>query len=300
MGNARTFIVNWLLARTRGWRIVLRIEDLDGPRVKPGADVAAIDDLKWLGIDWDTGPTRQSDRADAYRIAVDRLLKQGDAYPCICTRAEIESAASAPHAEDGSPVYPGTCRGRFASVDEARRASPREPAIRFAVPRDRVMTIRDQFAGERSFDVSRELGDFVIYKNDGTAAYQLAVVIDDADAGVTQVVRGDDLLDSAPRQVLLYEALARADRIPTYTHLPLVVGPDGRRLAKRHGDSRLSHYRAQGFSRDRVLRRLAPWCGVDPTGLHEMSLQAWLDQFDERAIPREAIVYGGEWDSRES
>lgn len=296
LGNARTFIVNWLLARQRGWRIVLRIEDLDGPRVKAGADRAAIDDLRWLGIDWDDGPVRQSDRAPVYRAAVDRLLASGAAYPCICTRAEIERAASAPHAEDGSAVYPGTCRDRFASVDEARRAANgREPAIRFGVPRDRVIMIRDGFAGDRSFDVARELGDFVIFKNDGTAAYQLAVVVDDAEAGVTDVVRGDDLLDSAPRQLLLYEALGLADRTPSYTHLPLVVGPDGKRLAKRHGDSRLSHYRQQGVSIGRMLRLLAPWCGVDARGLADdaMTLSHWVDWFDLSRVPHEPITFDG-------
>ncbi len=296
LGNARTFIVNWLLARQRGWRIVLRIEDLDGPRVKVGADQTAMDDLRWLGIDWDEGPVRQSDRATIYRAAVDRLLVSGAAYPCICTRAEIERAASAPHAEDGSAVYPGTCRDRFASVEEARQAANgREPAIRFAVLRDRVVSVRDAFAGERSFEVARELGDFVIFKNDGTAAYQLAVVVDDAEAGVTDVVRGDDLLDSAPRQMLLYEALGQAGRIPAYTHLPLVVGPDGKRLAKRHGDSRLGHYRQQGISLARLLRLLAPWCGVDVQGIADnaMTLKHWITRFDLTRLPRQPITFDG-------
>lgn len=296
LGNARTFIVNWLLARRHGWSVVLRIEDLDGPRVKAGADQAAIDDLRWLGIDWDAGPVRQSDRASIYRGAVERLLDEGRAYPCICTRAEIERAASAPHADDGSAVYPGTCRDRFGSMEAARRAAMgREPAIRFEVPRGCVVQVRDAFAGERTFDVSRELGDFVIFKNDGTAAYQLAVVVDDAEAGVTDIVRGDDLLDSVPRQMLLYESLGLADRIPTYAHLPLVVGPDGKRLAKRHGDSRLSTYRQQGVSLARLLRLLAPWCGVDARDLADgaMTLSNWIDCFSLDRVPREPITFNG-------
>ncbi|CAA9376634.1 MAG: Glutamyl-Q tRNA(Asp) synthetase, partial [uncultured Phycisphaerae bacterium] len=206
LGNARTFLVNWALARRLGWRVVLRIEDLDGPRVKRGADQAAIDDLRWLGIDWDYGPVRQSDRSALYHSAADRLVAAGLAYPCACTRKEVELAASAPHAEDGSAVYPGTCRGRFASVAEARAATGREPAVRFRVPDDAEAAVvgwDDQFLGRRAVD-ARRLGDFVIAKADGTAAYQLAVVVDDADAGVTQVVRGDDLVDSTPRQILLY------------------------------------------------------------------------------------------------
>jgi glutamyl-tRNA synthetase len=260
LGNARTFLLTWLLARSRCWRIALRIEDLDGPRVKAGADLAAIDDLCWLGLDWDGGPTYQSTRQAVYACSLTALLAAGLAYPCTCTRAEVERAASAPHADDGSAVYPGTCRDRYASVDVARRASGREPAIRFRVDDDRIIRWHDGFAGEQSIPL-KALGDFVIAKADGTAGYQLAVVVDDAAAGVTDVVRGDDLLDSTPRQIALYNAL-NLGRPPTYYHLPLVVGPDGRRLAKRHGDTRLSSYRAVYDSPDRVLALLARWSGM--------------------------------------
>src|SRR3954471_18483611 len=179
LGNARTFLLNWLLARQNGWRFLLRVEDLDGPRVKAGADRKAIEDLRWLGIDWDEGPVYQSARLDIYAAAIERLIASGRAYPCICSRREVEVAASAPHAEDGAAVYPGTCRGRFRSVAEARAASGREPAIRFRVP-DGVVEWRDELRGTMQCDVARELGDFVIMKADGTAAYQLAVVVDDA------------------------------------------------------------------------------------------------------------------------
>jgi glutamyl-tRNA synthetase len=263
LGNARTFLVNWLLARQEGWRVVLRIEDLDGPRVKRGADRQAMDDLRWLGLDWDEGPVYQSQRASVYRAAAERLLASGWAYACACTRREVDAAASAPHAEDGAAVYPGTCRGRFASVEDARQQTGREPAVRFRVS-DGIVAFDDRFRGHVSIDVARRLGDFVIAKGDGTAAYQLAIVVDDADVGVTDVVRGDDLIDSTPRQILLYRALAMGDRVPRYCHLPLVVGPDGRRLAKRHGDTRLSAYRAAGASAGDVLRRLATWSGIDP------------------------------------
>src|SRR4051794_28452383 len=131
LGNARTFLVNWLMARQRGWKILLRIEDLDGPRIKKAADAQAIDDLKWLGMNWDEGPVYQTARQAIYREAIARLLETGRAYPCVCTRKEVELAASAPHAEDGAAIYPGTCRGKYGSVDEARRVSGREPAIRF-------------------------------------------------------------------------------------------------------------------------------------------------------------------------
>lgn len=289
LGNARTFLVNWLLARQNGWRIVLRIEDLDGPRIKAGAGRQAMEDLEWLGLDWDAGPILQSSRHEHYQQAIGRLVRDGHAYPCICTRREIDLAASAPHAEDGSVNYPGTCRGRFDTVDEAQKVSGRPPAIRFAVP-DQNMVICDQMRGDVAFNPARQLGDFVIAKNDGTAAYQLAVVVDDAQMGVSQVVRGDDLLDSTPRQVLLYHALGMSDRIPRYYHLPLVIGPDGRRLAKRHGDTRLQTYRQRGIPAADVLRLLAGWCGVE--SVEAIGRPADLiGRFDIASMPRHPVVY---------
>ena len=289
LGNARTFLINWLMARRARWRVVLRIEDLDGPRVKVGADRQAMEDLRWLGLDWDGEAVYQSPRAEVYRAATRRLLAEGKAYPCVCTRREVEVAASAPHAEDGAAVYPGTCRGRFKTMEEAEAASGRAPVVRFAMPAGEVSFV-DGFRGPCQFDPARELGDFVIMKADGTAAYQLAVVIDDAEMGVTQVVRGDDLIDSTPRQLLLYQALGLADRVPAYTHLPLVVGTDGRRLAKRHGDTRLAHYRERGVAVGPVLGLLGWWCGIDVGG-GEVTLATLLERFDLAGLSREAIVF---------
>jgi glutamyl-tRNA synthetase len=306
LGNGRSFLVNWLLARRLGWKVILRVEDLDSPRVKAGADLQAVDDLRWLGLDWDEGPIYQSARMSAYAGAIRRLVDQGTAYPCVCSRREVEAAASAPHAEDGAAVYPGTCRGRFASIDEARRAAGREPALRFAAPHGEpgVVEFTDEFSGPHRFDVPRQLGDFVIAKvdrprgatrregeafTDWTPAYQLAVVVDDAEMGVTEVVRGDDLLDSTPRQVLLYRALGMAERVPRYYHLPLVTGPDGRRLAKRHGDTRLSHYRQRGVTVGRVLALLARWCGME-LQREPRTAADLLDRFTLDAVPRRPVV----------
>jgi glutamyl-tRNA synthetase len=304
LGNARTFLVNWLMARQRGWKVLLRIEDLDGPRVKRGADRGLIEDLAWLGINWDEGPIYQSGRVQAYRQAVDALVESGAAYPCACSRREVELAASAPHAEDGAAVYPGTCRGRFADVAAARAASGREPAVRFRVPAAGSPMIEwsDRFRGPQRIDAARQLGDFVIAKADGTAAYQLAVVVDDAAMGVTDVVRGDDLLDSAPRQILLYQALGWQGKIPEYHHLPLVVGPDGRRLAKRHGDSRLSYYRRKGVPAGRVLSLLARWSGaadaLDSGGVQLQRAGDLLERFQLEAVPMRRIVFTAEDDAR--
>jgi glutamyl-tRNA synthetase len=289
LGNARSFLITWLLARQNGWSIQLRIDDLDGPRVKVGADRQAIEDLRWLGLDWDQGPVYQSSRTPCYRSAIDSLLSQHKAYPCICSRREAQLAASAPHAEDGSYRYPGTCRGRFASIEEARIISDREPAIRFHVP-DAIVRFTDGFAGPTQFDAFNDLGDFIIAKSDGTPAYQLAVVVDDAEMGITDVVRGDDLLESAARQILLYEALGLEARIPRYIHLPLILGPDGHRLAKRHGDSRVSHYRTRGVASGNIIALLAGWCGIGDVGANATATDL-LGKFRLLQLPRMPITF---------
>src|SRR5688500_128720 len=219
LGNARTFLLAWLSVRCRGGRLLLRIEDIDGPRVKPGAEAQLLEDLRWLGLDWDGPAIRQTERLAAYQAAGARLLGAGRAYPCVCSRREVEEAASAPHESAGEgPVYPGTCAGRFASLAEARARSGRDPAVRFRVDVDAVPFV-DGFLGPQQ---GRIRGDFVIQKRQALPAYQLAVVVDDAAQGVTEVLRGDDLLPSTPRQLLLYRALDL--RAPAFTHVPLVIG----------------------------------------------------------------------------
>jgi glutamyl-tRNA synthetase len=276
------------MARKNGWRIILRIEDLDGPRIKAGADRQAIDDLRWLGLDWDQGPIYQSTRTAIYLAAAHKLLAAHRAYPCTCSRREAELASSAPHAEDGASVYPGSCRGRFDSLEQAKNQTGRDAAIRFEVP-SRTVEFTDGFAGPCGIDVG-SLGDFVIVKADRTPAYHLAVVIDDAQSGVSDIVRGDDLLDSAARQLLLCEAMGLSEQIPHYWHLPLVIGADGRRLAKRHGDTRLVHYQSQGVSPGRILSLLGKWGGVECDG--EATLDELLKRFDLNRVPRHPIVFG--------
>lgn len=257
LGNARSFLLAWLSVRSRGGELQLRIEDIDGPRLKAGAAAAALEDLRWLGLDWDGEPIWQSRRTEHYDRATAALVAAGQAYPCVCSRKEIEQAASAPHEPwlDATP-YPGICRGRYVSVDAARDATGREPALRFAVDVAEV-PFADGFRGPEKGPIR---GDFVIRKRDGGAAYQLAVVVDDAAGGVTEVLRGDDLLPSTPRQLLLYQALGL--RPPRFLHVPLVVGPDGRRLAKRHGDTSLRHLRAAGASADQLVGYLAERGGL--------------------------------------
>jgi glutamyl-tRNA synthetase len=259
------------------------MEDLDGPRVKKGAAEGAWADLRWLGLEGDGEPLVQSTRAPAHAGALSRLHAAGLAYPCVCTRSEVDRAASAPNEGDAAPPYPGTCRGRFRDAAEARAASGREPAWRFAVPPGRVVEFEDRFRGRRSADPSRTAGDFVVARRGGAAAYMLAVVVDDAFQGVDAVVRGDDLLDSTPLQILLQEALGLAS--PAWFHLPLVRGPDGRRLAKRHGDTRIARFREAGVPPERVIGLLARWSGHGDGG--EASARDLLARgFDLDRVPR--------------
>lgn len=257
LGNARTFLLAWLSVRSRGGTLLLRLEDIDGPRVKPEAVAGTLTDLQWLGLDWDGAPVVQSTRLEVYAAAAERLLAAGLAYPCVCTRKEVEEAASAPHETDlDGPAYPGTCRGRFADLAAARAATGREAALRFQVDTAAVPFV-DGFAGPQA---GRIRGDFVVQKRDGGPAYQLAVVVDDAAQGVTEVLRADDLLPSTPRQLLLYQALGLPT--PRFVHVPLVVGADGRRLAKRHGDTSLRAFREAGVAPERVIGWLAVACGL--------------------------------------
>lgn len=286
LGNARTFLINFLLARRLGWKLLWRTDDLDGPRTKPNADHAALLDLRWLGIFADEGPIRQSHRLDHYRAAARRLLATRHAYPCTCSRSEVESAASAPHASDGATVYPGTCRDRYPSLDAAL-STGKHACLRFRFDPPPI-PFCDHLHGTVTIDPA-SLGDFPILKADGTPAYQLATALDDAEFGVNRVVRGDDLLDSTPRQLAVQSALgfpSAAERDLQFWHLPLILGPDGRRLAKRHGDTRIATYRDLGVSPGRVLALLARWSGIDlPDGAEPQVASDLLPCFDPDRLP---------------
>jgi glutamyl-tRNA synthetase len=283
LGNARTYLITWLLARQSGGRIVLRIEDIDSPRVKPGAADEVLADLRWLGLDWDDGPVVQTQRIALYEAALKRLQDQELVYPCTCTRSDIEQAASAPHAEGHELPYPGTCAGR--SVADAVALTRQPFAWRFRVAD--VPGFVDGFRGPVLLTRDEIGGDFVVWKSQGTAAYQLAVVVDDAAQGVTCVVRGDDLIPSTPRQLLLYQALGLSP--PGFVHVPLVVGPDGRRLAKRHGDTRLRALREAGVRPEQVVGLLAWSCDWLPA-VEPISAADLLPRFRLEAIPARPFV----------
>lgn len=292
LGNVRTFMVAWLRARALGGRVVLRIEDLDHPRDKPGAAAQAVEDLRWLGFDWDEECV-QSGRLDLYRAAVRRLHEAGLAYPCVCTRRDVESAQSAPHAGE-QLFYPGTCRGRFRTWAEAQAAKGASPCWRFRVGDDASVAFDDAFAGHYEADVARTLGDFPLARDEGGAGYTLAVVVDDLEMGVTEVVRGDDLLAATPAQILVARALG-AKRELGYCHVPLVVGTDGLRLAKRHGDTRVAAYRERGVSARRIVGFLAASCGWCEEG-EEIALADLVPRFSLATIPHRPFRFAQKQD----
>ncbi len=287
LGNARTFLINWALARNEGWRLIMRLEDLDGPRIKAEAAEQVLDILGWLGLDHDGDVMVQSHDLDPYRRVMHILAERGLIYACSLTRKEIVAAASAPHAPS-----PGEHELRFSpelrpTVPMPRLFQSEETNYRFYT-RPETVRIEDAFAGavdHRPFD---EVGDFVVWTKRATPAYQLAVVVDDARQGVTDVIRGDDLLRSAARQTLLYRALDLP--VPRFWHLPLILGPDGRRLAKRHGDTRLETYRRAGVGPERIIGLLASWSGVIGCPA-EMSAEDFRNRFELDRLSADPVMF---------
>ncbi len=285
LGHARSFLVAWWHARSRNGRIALRIEDLDVDRVKPGMIDATLRDLEWLGLDWDGEPLIQSRGIESIDAAAQSLLERGLAYPCVCTRKEVQAAASAPHAGESTSRYPGTCRGKFTSLAEAEMTSGKPAALRFVVPEGTV-TVDDRVLGAHVFDVQNEAGDFPISRRAGFPAYQLAVVVDDARQRVTEVVRGSDLLESAARQQLLQSALGLPT--PRWYHVPLVVDEEGRRYAKRSDGIALSRLREAGVDARELVGWVARRSGIaDAAG---GSAREVAPAFDMARLPRDPVV----------
>ena len=256
MRNLWSCLLAWLSARSAGGEMVLRLEDLDPDRCRQAYCDQVMRDLEWLGLDWDGAPVYQSKRTELYRQAFQKLEQQGIIYPCFCTRAE-RLAASAPHRSDGIAVYDGRC-GRLTAEEREKLAHTRRPAWRVRVPGEEV-SFTDLLQGSFSENLAQDCGDFILRRSDGVYAYQLAVVVDDADMGVTQVVRGSDLLSSAPRQIWLQDRLGLPH--PEYGHLPLLLAPDGRRLAKRDRDLELGRLQEE-FTASELVGRLAFAAGL--------------------------------------
>ena len=287
LGNLRTALLAWLFARSAGGRFLWRFEDLDGA-VRPQFYDSQLHDVAALGLDWDGEPVRQRDRLDLYRDAIADLHRRGLTYECFCTRREIAEAAAAPHGPSPEGAYPGTCRRLTHAQRQQRRAEGRPPALRLRVgaggPEQTEVTVVDRQLGAYTGAVD----DFVIQRGDGTPAYNLAVVVDDAAQGVSQVVRGDDLLPSSPRQAHLAYLLGLD--APSYAHVPLVLGPEGRRLAKRDGAVTLHDRLALGETPVDIVNLLLRSLGLVPlTTLDDLAEQA--QRFDPTTLRREPWLY---------
>ena len=271
LGNLRTALLAWLFARCTDGQFVLRVEDLDRPRVRPGASERMLFDLRWLGLDWDEGPDIggpyapyiQSERQEIYLTYLQRLQDKDLIYPCYCSRAEIARAASAPHGNEG-PRYPGTCRYLTQAQRSQHEANNRRPSMRFRVDEERTVSFTDLLVGPLEQQVQQTVGDFIVCRSDGIFAYQFAVVVDDALMHINQVVRGVDLIESTARQILLFEALGF--KVPIFAHVPLLLDKHGKRFSKRTQSAGLEPLRMTGITPEQVVGQLAAECGLVDRG----------------------------------
>lgn len=290
LGNILCAMLSWLSVRSVGGRYLLRIEDLDAMRCPRSLADLIEDDLHWFGIDWDDGGSAggeqwyQSNRFDLYDTCYQQLEEQGLLYPCFCSRAELH-AAQAPHRSDGTYVYAGTCRS-LTPEQIAEKRKRRPPATRVMVP-DRVVSFVDGCQGRYTENLAQDCGDFIIRRSDGVYGYQLAVVADDAAMGVTEVVRGRDLLESTPRQLYLYEKLGL--QAPEFYHIPLLTAPDGRRLSKRDGDLDLGVLRKKFGRPEPMIGMLAAAIGLRPTA-QPITLRELAVDFSWDKIPKEDVA----------
>lgn len=283
LGNAFSAMLAWLSVRKADGELVLRMEDLDPERTNETFAAQIREDLRWMGLDWDWEGTRQRLRTEAYEQAMESLWQQNLLYPCWCTRGDLK-AASAPHASDGKPIYPGTCR-HLTAVQRAEKTRP--PLWRLIVP-DETVCFTDGLQGKYWENLARECGDFVVQRADGVHAYQLAVVVDDAAMGVNEVVRGRDLLDSTPRQIYLQQKLQMPQ--PRYYHVPLLLAPDGRRLSKRERDLDLGALQ-QRYTPQQLLGKLAFWAGILPRE-EPIAAQELVGEFSWQKVHKTDIVIG--------
>lgn len=285
LGNAWSFWLAWLDVRSRGGRLILRMEDIDPARSRAEYAEAARRDLKWLGLDWDEEAPAQSGRGAAYDRALELLTRKGLIYPCFCTRKELRSLAGAPQVGDEGAPYPGLCRDLNPEERKRKEAEGRRAALRLRCPADKKWAFHDRVLGPRRLSLEDSGGDFALRRSDGVYAYQLAVVVDDLEAGVTTVVRGNDILASTPRQLYLISLFG--GRPPEYAHLPLLVDHDGERLAKRHNSLTLAALRESGARPEAILGLLAGRSGLQnstrPTRAGE------LTGFDLSRLGRAAI-----------
>lgn len=297
LGNILCAMLSWLSVRSKQGKYLLRIEDLDAMRCPRSLADQIEEDLQWFGIDWDDGGSAggeswyQSNRTAIYDKYFDMLKDKGLLYPCFCSRAELHTA-QAPHRSDGTYIYAGTCRN-LTPEQIAEKSKRRPPAWRVRVP-DRVVSFTDGCQGVYTENLAQDCGDFIIRRSDGVYGYQLAVVVDDGEMGVTEVVRGSDLLNSTPRQMYLYEQLGFS--VPEFYHMPLLTAPDGRRLSKRDGDLDLGVLRERFGRPEPIVGMLAKAAGLRPTAqpvaLHELIADFSWDKIPKQdiALPEEILL----------
>ncbi len=295
VGNARTALAAWLSIRAQRGVFVWRLEDIDGPRVVPGMAEAALRDLTWLGLDWDEGPERgphapyqQSQRGAHYEAALKMLALQHRLFPCRRSRRDLATLASAPHGSDGLPPYPAAWRPAYLPADWYQ-TPPTDAALRFRVE-EGVVCFNDQVQGRVCEDTAEAVGDFVLKRRDGVYAYQLAAVVDDAAMGITEVVRGADLLDSTARQIQLFRALGAP--APAFAHLGLVLNADGEKLSKRDAGLTLAALRERGLSPETVCGVLAHSLGIVETP-EPIAARALIPRF--RWLPQMAEAWVAGW-----
>jgi glutamyl-tRNA synthetase len=280
VGGVRTALFCWLFARHHQGRFLLRIEDTDRERSTDEAVDVILDGLEWLGIDWDEGPFFQSKRSELYKDGVKRLMERGYAYRCYCTPEELEAMRERALAEKRPPRYDGRCRDRT--------DSPEGPfVIRFAAPREGTTVIRDLIRGEITFE-NAQLDDLILERSDGTPTYNLCVVIDDADMRISHIIRGDDHLNNTPRQAALYAALGL--ELPEFAHLPMILGPDKKKLSKREGAASVTAYRSMGLLPEGVVNYLARlgWSHGDQ---EVFTVRELVDKFSLEAVGRSPAVF---------
>ena len=294
LGNAWAFLLAWLACRAQKGRMILRMEDIDPQRSRPDYASAIIEDLVWLGLDWDEGPDIggahgpyvQSQRTEMYRQAIETLTQKGVVYPCFCTRRELKSLANAPHLEDTGPVYPGTCRHLPENERYRRIAAGQRYTLRCACP-EQTIVFTDAICGPQQLSPNDWGGDFALRRSDGVIAYQLAVALDDAEMGISQVVRGRDILFSTPKQLLLLRLLGKKEP-SQYAHIPLLMNASGERLAKRHQSLTLAHLRSLGLHPERLVGLLAFYAGLIPK-IEEVAAAELLSQFAFSKLPKEDL-----------
>lgn len=285
LGNLRTALAAWASVRSRGGRFLLRIEDIDRARSRAHFEERQLEDLRAFGIDWDEPPVRQSQRTELYESALARLRSDGWLFPCFCSRRDLRESASAPHGDEEAP-YPGHCRDLTEADAATRRAAGTQWCERIRVGASPTR-YTDLFDARAVMDLRANGGDFVVRRADGGHAYQLACAVDDADQGVTEVLRGADLLASGQRQAWLLHCLGR--RAPEYMHIPLMLGEDGRRLAKREGADDLSGWHLRGFDATAVRSYLAHTLGMAEPG-ERLPMHALPARWDISRIPRSPVV----------